>query len=227
MAEYVMYEGDKFRIQSSGRYYQDDNKKAAERLLHRRIWTDHYGAIPEGYVIHHKDHNWRNNDITNLQLIDAIAHKKQHAKECYKNPEYVAKNKISIKKAIESAKKWHKSKEGRSWHAKHAKKTWQKREKETIFCIKCAKPALKHFKNRKNVRFCSTKCEGAAYYKNNRIEANCKACDKEFMRYKYRNTLYCSRLCSNRHRFSKAGFHGKSTQIEIPTPFPGESKMFR
>ena len=50
-------------------------------LLHRKIWEDFYGQkIPEGYVIHHKDENPKNNSIDNLQLMTAEEHIKHHHK---------------------------------------------------------------------------------------------------------------------------------------------------
>ncbi len=38
-------------------------------LLHRLIWVYHYGDIPTGLLIDHKDTNRNNNRITNLRLI--------------------------------------------------------------------------------------------------------------------------------------------------------------
>lgn len=35
----------------------------------RYIWEQNYGAIPQGYVIYHKDGNTSNDDINNLELI--------------------------------------------------------------------------------------------------------------------------------------------------------------
>lgn len=43
------------------------NGKAA--LVHRLIWVIHYGEIPDGMVINHKDNNSLNNKISNLELI--------------------------------------------------------------------------------------------------------------------------------------------------------------
>lgn len=36
--------------------------------LHRVIWTMHYGEIPDGYLVDHKDTNPSNNRIANLRL---------------------------------------------------------------------------------------------------------------------------------------------------------------
>lgn len=48
-------------------------------LAHRRIWRKNYGPVPTGFFIHHKDGNKKNNDINNLELIDALTHKRMHS----------------------------------------------------------------------------------------------------------------------------------------------------
>lgn len=47
-------------------------------LVHRLIWEEHYGEIPEGYEIHHKDGDKHNNRIWNLECISNKEHKKRH-----------------------------------------------------------------------------------------------------------------------------------------------------
>ena len=42
--------------------------EGSKQLVHRIIWTLHYGAIPEGMLIDHIDHNGFNNRIENLRL---------------------------------------------------------------------------------------------------------------------------------------------------------------
>jgi hypothetical protein len=41
------------------------------KLLHRVIWQLANGTIPDGYVVHHKDHDKTNNNISNLELVEA------------------------------------------------------------------------------------------------------------------------------------------------------------
>lgn len=42
--------------------------------IYRRIYTQHFGPIPKGYHIHHKDGNHSNNDPLNLVAITAKEH---------------------------------------------------------------------------------------------------------------------------------------------------------
>lgn len=48
------------------------------KLLHRLIFEDFYGYIPDGYHVHHKDGNKLNNCILNLQLISEKEHHSLH-----------------------------------------------------------------------------------------------------------------------------------------------------
>ena len=43
-------------------------------LLHRAVYTYYYGEIPNGYEIHHSDHNPANNNIENLQCLTKGEH---------------------------------------------------------------------------------------------------------------------------------------------------------
>jgi hypothetical protein len=45
---------------------------------HRELWIEHYGPIPEGYVIHHIDHDHSNNVIENLACMPRGQHNTHH-----------------------------------------------------------------------------------------------------------------------------------------------------
>lgn len=46
----------------------------ARLKLHRAVYVMHNGSIPDGYQIHHKDGNHRNNRIENLECVSALKH---------------------------------------------------------------------------------------------------------------------------------------------------------
>jgi hypothetical protein len=48
-------------------YVQIINEQGRREYLHRYIWRNHNGEIPEGMVVHHKDENPRNTSIENLE----------------------------------------------------------------------------------------------------------------------------------------------------------------
>lgn len=53
--------------------------KQIYKYKYELIWMAHHKRpIPRGYQIHHVDFNWRNNDISNLQLLTEEAHRKIH-----------------------------------------------------------------------------------------------------------------------------------------------------
>lgn len=59
------------------RFKKDDEGKL--RLEHCLVWEKHYGKIPPRMQMHHKDFNKTNNDISNLQLVTPLEHKRLHS----------------------------------------------------------------------------------------------------------------------------------------------------
>ena len=49
------------------------------QYVHRILWEDNYGGIPENCVIHHVDGNRLNNEIYNLVLMSKSEHSRYHA----------------------------------------------------------------------------------------------------------------------------------------------------
>ena len=45
------------------------------------IWEINNGALPEGYVVHHKDGDKLNDDISNLELMEWGEHTSHHSLE--------------------------------------------------------------------------------------------------------------------------------------------------
>lgn len=46
--------------------------------LHRDVYRDHHGPIPDGYHVHHVDHDPDNNDPSNLAVISPSDHARHH-----------------------------------------------------------------------------------------------------------------------------------------------------
>lgn len=49
--------------------------------LHKYVWEKHNGPVPPGMVVHHKDGNKLNYDLSNLELMDSTEHHRMHGKE--------------------------------------------------------------------------------------------------------------------------------------------------
>lgn len=55
-------------------------------LVHRHVWEQANGPIPDGWVVHHVDLNPLNNELGNLQAMPAEEHRALHADLAQKYP---------------------------------------------------------------------------------------------------------------------------------------------
>ena len=68
---FVEFNGNKYTVRNHGYLMKTCEPRT---LLHRDLWESIYGAIPEGYDIHHKDGDKQNNVIENLQCLSKADH---------------------------------------------------------------------------------------------------------------------------------------------------------
>ena len=66
------------RPQHRNYYWKHDRNNAAPVSLHRQIYEDTYGEIPPNHVVHHRDGNYLNNAIENLECITQAEHLRLH-----------------------------------------------------------------------------------------------------------------------------------------------------
>ena len=59
-------------------YYQISSGVHQGKLLHRLIYEENFGSIPEGFHVHHRDMNKENLDPNNLILLSKSNHHKLH-----------------------------------------------------------------------------------------------------------------------------------------------------
>ena len=59
-------------------YYQISSGEYQGKLLHRLIYEDEFGSIPEGFCIHHIDNDKENNTPNNLMLLSKSNHHHLH-----------------------------------------------------------------------------------------------------------------------------------------------------
>ena len=199
MSNCIIVDGIKFYECRAGYFCGSLNQKPIR--LHRYIWQKHYGEIPKGFDIHHKDHDKSNNSIENLELVDRHKHHSDHMKE----PERVEQSKENLNKfAHIKAIEWHKSDVGRLWHKEHYKISLNDKWDKTVskVCEVCGNEysvsPLVAYKS----RFCSNKCK--AYYRRHSgvddIDVICCICNKVFKTNKYSPALTCSQQCENKLR---------------------------
>lgn len=135
-----------------GPYFQKKGKR-----LHRTVWEDNNGPVPEGYHIHHIDHNTSNNELSNLKLMANKAHSSYHSKKS-------GHGKTTIALAQDAANAWHGSPEGKAWHREHYAEHLApvfKRKAETE-CQVCGKTFETQAVNVHNAKYCGNNCRQQA-----------------------------------------------------------------
>lgn len=208
--EEVVYKGIPFRRYpdspnySDRQYYRPSSSYIVRGVqsLHREMWADAYGPIPDGCEIHHRDGNAGNNVLSNLECVPSGEHQRRHGAEL------TGEQREQLRQRMEHARKyasaWHGSPEGRAWHSALGKLAWANAEPTILVCEQCGKEfdtLAKH----ENVRFCSNNCK-AAWRRASGVDNEdrvCAVCGKTFTVNKYRPTRHCSRLCAGRARRAK------------------------
>ncbi len=193
--KYIIYNGIKFCRDDKTGYYL--NSKIRKRL-HRYVWEQEVGAIPKGCQIHHIDGNKANNDISNLAIMTGSGHQRLHGQE----PARKESSRRNIMKAISAAPAWHRSPEGKKWHAEHM--IGFKQPKDARICEQCGK----EYQGTTRQRFCSNVCK-SAWRRAQGIDSEeriCEICGKPFTApSKYSSSRFCSVECKgiNRSRINE------------------------
>lgn len=188
------------RDESTGYYLSSIKVKDDKRQrLHVYVWEYYNSEVPKGYEVHHKDEDKYNNDISNLELLEDVEHRKVHAISLKNNKKRLERLRKHLNEvARPKASEWHKSKEGRRWHVKQGKETWVNKEPIKYLCSNCGKEfeSLNSYSEESN-RFCSNNCKSAwrrkkGYDNETRV---CVICKNNFIANKYSKSQTCSRKC--------------------------------
>lgn len=189
---FVIYDGIKWYKESKGYYMGAKSKR-----LHVYVWEKYNGTVPDGYHVHHIDHNKDNNTIENLCAIARNEHLSRHSLD---NTEASAKNLKEF--AQPEAIKWHKSDAGREWHKEQWKNTIGKSVSVMVakVCEYCGNPYEVSAVCANRSRFCSNNCK-ASFRRKSRTddeERLCACCGKPFSTNKYLSHKYCSLSCASK-----------------------------
>lgn len=148
-AEVQVFNGVRFRLNNS--YFRANGK-----LLHREVWKAVHGPIPSSVQVHHRDHDPRNNRLSNLVAVDGRKHLSEHM-----TPERRrASTERLLRYAIPAAAKWHGSEEGLAWHREHGRATWEGRKSTPVKCSVCDVRFETWFPARS--KFCGGTCRARA-----------------------------------------------------------------
>lgn len=198
--EVALYKGIKFRRYpqsenwSDRMYFRPNGRLIQEGMeaLHREIYKDYHGAIPDGYHVHHKDENSLNNSPENLEAITAKEHFELHGPPQWESREKMLEH---LDRARLLAIEWHKTEAGIAWHKELGRRSWENREESNYVCEWCGKSytSLKVGA----VRFCSAVCRSAERRANgiDNEQRECEWCGEEFSINKYESSTTCSRSC--------------------------------
>jgi len=144
------FNGKIYKLQ--GKYMERGGKR-----LHRVVWYYHNGTIPDGYHIHHKDHDRLNNQITNLECVP----KEQHLREHMTAERRAWASKNVVENAMPAAKAWHSTEEGKEFHKQIGKKSWESKVWHTKVCTVCEKQYRTPFPERS--KYCGNVCKARAF----------------------------------------------------------------
>ena len=173
-----------------------------ECYLHRQIWVDNHGAIPDGWHIHHKDGNCQNNSLENLECLSPREHIGERHKPWGRRRDELVARLAHIRPLT---KAWHASPEGLAKHREIgalAYKNFQGMEKP---CAHCGKTFITRKMGHQDI-YCSNACKSAARRKSgvDNETRRCACCGVVFIANKYAKTRCCSLSCARRLRYGRA-----------------------
>lgn len=84
------------------------------RYLHLEVYRANFGPVPDGMVVHHKDHCSTNNSADNLVLLTRAEHAAAHHKQR-------KQSQSQVEGRIRGFKRFVATERGRQWRAKHTR----------------------------------------------------------------------------------------------------------
>src|SRR6185295_18972098 len=194
--EHQIHFGKKFYKDLKTGYWISTSAKKIR--AHVWVWERHNGRRPKGFHVHHKDENKSNNDISNLEIIEAQKHMALHMSA----PERKQQSSKLAEKIRPLTKAWHASEDGRRWHKEQGIEGWLKRKS---FVGKCNQCSMEFSSKTYHQDFCSNKCKSAWRRKQgfDNIELICPVCKITFKRNKYGKQKTCGRTCGGLFKSKK------------------------
>lgn len=75
----VRYGGRTYTMRNTGYYGATSGDR---HLLHRRMWEDAHGPIPDGWDIHHRDEDKAHNVLENFECLPKAEHTRLYSPSC-------------------------------------------------------------------------------------------------------------------------------------------------
>ena len=178
---------------SDRRYYKSCAFGKVPKYLHRWVWEQCYGEIPQGFEIHHKDEDTSNNSIDNLECVSKEQHNQLHSSKSWSDRDAMF---VHLEKIRPLSKSWHSSQDGLAHHKEIGALAYKSHIPVDRKCDNCGVD----FKSKQigNIdRFCSNKCKSAWRRLSgvDNVDKPCIVCGNVFTSNKYSKTQTCSRKC--------------------------------
>lgn len=98
------------------------NQKKGIGCLHVEIYKTHFGAVPDGFHVHHRDTNPLNNAPDNLLCLSASDHNKAHAEDASRK-EFMERASRRFRRLQRQQVEWRtQTPEGKAWLKKNVRK---------------------------------------------------------------------------------------------------------
>lgn len=150
-------------------------------MLHREVYRNEIGPIPEGkkWHIHHINGDKDDNSPQNLALVSAKEHAAEHMDDARR-----AQMRAWAAEIRPLSAAWHKSEEGREWHRAHAIAVAAARPTVATTCTECGAEFLVK-QSKRQAAVCGNACRMRRY---RATEAGAEACRRATLRSKSRST---------------------------------------
>lgn len=173
-------------------FYATGEGAGSAEPLHRQVYIDTNGPIPEGHHVHHLDLDPFNNDPSNLEALSPSDHKRVHGVGW--NDEA---RRAHLDRVRPLAAEWHRSEEGIEWHRQHGAASWLNRAEHALVCVECGEEFTSLVGS---ARFCSQTCRNRAWVPRPEAQESrvCEFCGESFLAERRKATRFCGVVCRNR-----------------------------
>lgn len=180
-----------FIVHEGRKYYEFNGYHRARdgRFLHRVLYEQSNGPVPEGHHVHHKDGDRANNALENLESKDGRQHIADHMRGRVFYP----------KAALDAAAEWRKTDAGKEFMREQGVRNAHHLRQQREFDCECCGAKYLTVDTGFN-RFCSNKCR-AKHRRDSGVDdvkAQCAHCGAEFSKNKHSSKEHCGLSCSRK-----------------------------
>ena len=170
------------------------------KYLHRAIWEAHNGPIPEGYEVHHIDHDTLNNDPGNLVAVPRSWHRAESANARLDRERTCSHCGIAF-----TGKSGSRYTSDRWFCSNRCNLAWRRAaglDRGEVVCVECGRRVESI--NFRRQRYCGARCASIVRARQRTPSAvACTICGRSFETLQPQRSKYCAPPCA------KAGREGR------------------